>query len=66
MAPDKSTNPPIGYFPDCRARVHAAPELVECLTKLYSHCPYHLNFGRGHYCRHPDRLLIAKRTEAHL
>jgi len=50
--------------PACRAKVVTKPDLVDCLTEPPFYCQHKLHFGHGNYCRHPQRLEIAARTEA--
>ena len=47
----------------CRA-IQIGADLVDCLVENPSQCRYALRFGHGHFCRHPERMEIVKRTEA--
>ena len=55
---------PTTISPACRAKVMAAPDLMDCLTQPTFYCEYKLHFGSGCFCRHPKRMEIAGRTEA--
>jgi hypothetical protein len=48
----------------CRARHSGFGDYADCLVDNPRSCPYALSFGKGHFCRNPQREEIVARTEA--
>ena len=49
----------------CRAEsLSNTPDLVDCLTRPIIKCPFHVAYGHGGFCRHPERERIIERTRA--
>lgn len=49
---------------ECRAKLRGADELVDCLTPEQAYlCNCSLSFGRGCFCKHPDREQIIHRSK---
>jgi hypothetical protein len=48
----------------CRASYSGQGGLVFCLTEERLLCDYCLPFGETYYCRHPQCMEIASRTDA--
>ena len=48
----------------CRARHGGFSSFAYCLVPSPDLCAHALSFGYSHFCQHPDRLQIARRTAA--
>jgi len=58
------TRPTLPYPGICRAKVFIPPDLVQCLADHPNSCPNTISYGGSYFCFHPDKLEIAKITEA--
>lgn len=57
---------PIFNIEKCRAKLHGAGDLVDCLAlEQVRLCDHVLPFGSGFFCKHPQRMKFIEK-QAHL
>ncbi|MDP1624159.1 MAG: hypothetical protein Q8L64_00165 [bacterium] len=49
---------------NCRAKIHGAGDLVDCLAlEQVRMCQHVLPFGGGFFCKHPQRLEFVEKVK---
>ena len=58
------SRPPLPDPAICRAKIIIQPDLIECLVARPMLCPCAMHYGNDYFCNNPEKLEIAKITEA--